>query len=51
MEVFLVSNGLEIHASTDEQEATILAVAAGSSSREVLEDWLEGHVRALSRPD
>src|SRR5437867_4349304 len=29
MEVFLVLNGLEINASTDEQERVVLAVAAG----------------------
>jgi len=49
MEVFLVLNGLEIQASVDEQEATVLAVAAGSSNREALRTWLETHVRAVAR--
>ena len=30
MEVFLVTNGLEIVASVDEQEKVVLAVAAGT---------------------
>jgi len=50
LEVFLVLNGFQIQASTDEQEATVLAVAAGSSSREELENWLEEHLRPLSGP-
>jgi death-on-curing protein len=50
MEVFLVLNGLEIRASTDEQEATILAVAGGASTREGLEAWLKQSVHLLSEP-
>jgi death-on-curing protein len=50
MEVFLVLNGFEIFASVDEQEATVLAVASGSLSREALTAWLESHVQALTRP-
>jgi death-on-curing protein len=50
MEVFLVLNGVEIRASTDEQEATILAVAAGASSREALEAWLKQSAHHLSEP-
>jgi death-on-curing protein len=50
MEVFLVLNGLEIRASTDEQEATILAVAEGASTREALEAWLKQSVHLLSEP-
>jgi len=50
MEVFLVLNGFEIVASTDEQEATILAVAAGSLGPEAFGAWLERHVRAVDRP-
>jgi death on curing protein len=50
MEVFLALNGLEIRASTDEQEATILAVAAGASSREALEAWLKQSAHHLSEP-
>jgi death-on-curing protein len=50
MEVFLVLNGLEIDASVDEQEATVLAVAAGSSSRAELTSWLERHVHPSTKP-
>jgi death-on-curing protein len=49
-EVFLMMNGLEIVASVDEQEKTVLAVAAGSSSREAFAEWLERHVRATTEP-
>ena len=44
MEVMLVLNGFEITASVEEQEAVILAVAAGEMSRERLRDWLEANV-------
>jgi death-on-curing protein len=50
LEVFLVLNGFEIVASVDVQEATVLAVAAGSLSREELTTWLERHVRATVEP-
>jgi death on curing protein len=50
MEVFLLLNGFEIVASVDVQEATVLAVAAGSSNREELTSWLERHVRATVEP-
>lgn len=44
MEVMLVLNGFEITASVEEQEAVILAVAAGEMSRERLRNWLEANV-------
>ena len=47
MEVFLVMNRLEIIAPTDEQEATILAVASGSLSRDALTKWLQRCVQEL----
>ena len=50
MEVFLFLNGLEIVAPTDEQEATVLAVAAGSLTREALTSWLERHLQPLYEP-
>ena len=50
MEVFLVMNGYEIVASVDEQEATVLAVAAGSMLRDSFADWLERCVHALTLP-
>jgi death-on-curing protein len=44
MEVFLVLNGYELHASIDEQEALMLNLAAGKIPREQLASWLERHV-------
>ena len=44
MEVFLVLNGYEIDASVDEQEQTILQLAAGELAREVFSEWLRTHV-------
>src|SRR5688572_19453616 len=49
METFLVLNGFEILASTDEQEAAVLAVASGSMSREELTGWLGALTRMLPR--
>lgn len=45
METFLLLNGFEINAVTDEQEQLILALAAGRLSREDLVAWLRGHVQ------
>lgn len=44
METFLWLNGVEIVATVDEQEAVMLAVAAGTMSRDALREWLEAHV-------
>ena len=44
MEVFLVLNGHEIHASVDEQEQIILEVAAGEREREAFTEWLRSHI-------
>lgn len=44
MELFLVLNGFEIDASTDEQEAMIMKVAAGQLDREPFTEWLVSHV-------
>jgi death-on-curing protein len=49
MEVFLVLNGLDLHADVAEQEALFLALAAGRSSRLELERWLERHTPARKR--
>lgn len=46
METFLVLNGYEIHASVDDQERAMLAVAAGTLSRNGLTEWLRDCVRA-----
>ena len=47
MEVFLVLNGHEIHASVDEQESFWLALAAGQRSRAELVAWVHDHVRPM----
>jgi death on curing protein len=44
METFLVCNGFEVTAPTDEQETVILGVAAGVTNREAFTDWLKTHV-------
>jgi len=44
MEVFLVLNGYEIVASTDEQERVILQVASGEMRREAFTEWLRDHI-------
>jgi death-on-curing protein len=49
MEVFLVLNGLEIRASSDEQEQIILRVAAGKISREEFTDWIREHISETSQ--
>lgn len=40
METFLVLNGLEIDAATDDQEAIILSLASGTLTRAALVEWL-----------
>ena len=47
METFLVLNGLEVTASVDEQETTMLALAAGELTREVLISWLRGNTAPI----
>jgi death-on-curing protein len=49
METFLVLNGLEIVAGVDEQERTMLALAAGSLTREALVAWLTASTGPVSR--
>ena len=44
MELFLLMNGFEIRAPTDEQERLILRVASGEAGREELVGWLERYV-------
>lgn len=51
MEVTLLMNGLEILADLDEQERTILAVAAGELSRESFTAWVRGIVVPRHRCD
>jgi death-on-curing protein len=49
MEVFLVLNGFEINASVDNQEAVMLALAAGNLRREAFVEWLEQHLQSRRR--
>lgn len=51
MEVMLIFNGFEIASDVDEQERTILAVAAGELNREALASWLAGHLVVASPDD
>ncbi|OUC15002.1 MAG: death-on-curing protein [Alkalinema sp. CACIAM 70d] len=44
METFLVLNRTEIHASVDEQERVILAIASGELSRDAFLDWLQRNI-------
>ena len=44
METFLVLNGYEIVASTDEQERVMLELAAGRLGRAELTEWLRAHI-------
>ena len=48
METVLVLNGLEVTASVDEQETTILALAAGALTREALISWLRGNTALIN---
>ena len=43
LETFLVLNGYEISAKTDEQEQVFLKLAAGELSRAAFLEWLQGH--------
>ena len=46
MEIFLMLNGYEIDASTDEQEQIILDVAAGNLEKDEFTEWLQTHIVA-----
>ena len=48
LEVTLVLNGRQLHASVDEQEHVILAVASGELSREELTAWVLLRTRKLA---
>jgi death-on-curing protein len=47
IETFLILNDFELEASVDEQESTVLQLAAGTLTRESLVSWLEEHVTAI----
>ncbi len=44
LEIFLLLNGFEVEADTDEQEKIILLLANGELSRESFTNWLRTHV-------
>jgi death-on-curing protein len=44
MEIFLVLNGCELRATTDEQEQIVLQLAAGMLSREQFSQWVSSHL-------
>ena len=48
VETFLLLNGFEIDAPVDEQERTVLAIAAGELRRVQFVEWLESHI--IARP-
>lgn len=48
METFLVLNGFDLNATTDEQERLMLDLASGLLSRDALVSWLQTHTRARS---
>ena len=48
METFLMLNGYELAADVDEQEAVILAVAAGKTSREEFTAGVQAHTVPLA---
>lgn len=45
MEITLVLNGSELHATTDESEWAVLAVASGDLDREGLINWVYTHCK------
>ena len=47
METFMLLNGYEIDASVDEQEATILQVAAKEMDKETFTDWVKSRIKPL----
>jgi death-on-curing protein len=51
MEVMLVLNGYELSASVDEQEAVVLAVAAGEMRREGFAAWVQDHLAPTTAPN
>lgn len=51
METFLVLNGLELSASTDEQEQVILKLASGSLKREEFTSWVQSACKLLGESE
>jgi death on curing protein len=50
METFLVLNGFELSASSDEQEQVILKLAAGQTHRPEFTDWVRTHMIPHVKP-
>jgi death on curing protein len=50
METFLVLNGHELKAPTNEQEQVILQLAAGQMKRPDFTDWVRNHVVPIVNP-
>jgi len=50
METFLILNGFEIEATTDDQEKTILNISAGNINREQFTVWLNNHIVHITSP-
>jgi death-on-curing protein len=49
LETFLVLNGHQLDAPVDDQEQTVLDVAAGKLSREKLATWVQAHLKATKQ--
>jgi death-on-curing protein len=47
IEAFLIRNKHELSVGVDEQEATILQLASGATSRQEFEAWLRTHIAPL----
>jgi death-on-curing protein len=47
MEIFLVLNGFEIHATLVEQEQVILQVASGEMDRDDFTTWLQANIQRI----
>jgi death-on-curing protein len=48
METFLILNGYEIDATTDDQEQIILDLAAGKVTRHEFATWLKSHIHRIT---
>ena len=49
MEVFLMVNGQELRSSVDNQERTILDLAAGQLSRDAFLEWVNQHIAPVKQ--
>lgn len=49
METFLILNGYELHATTDEQERVMLDLATGNLSRNTFEEWVQQHAKQTEK--